>query len=237
MGRVSNPWLDIRADFVNGQLQAVVGNWDWRVPKRGPVHLTSQFVALQNLLLEEEWAGLLAYTLEHESKFRATTVTQPVESPRVIDLSHSRSRVLFNLGQYRPVILQRVRSYLPRVLGQFGHREFTPSKVEVQITASNDREFFHAHSDSTHADYASREITFVYYFHQEPKQFTGGELRIYDSVLAGGRYLQEDRSEEIDPVQDQIVFFPSSLVHEILPVGCRSGAFAESRFTANGWLH
>jgi Rps23 Pro-64 3,4-dihydroxylase Tpa1-like proline 4-hydroxylase len=32
------------------------------------------------------------------------------------------------------------------------------------------------------------------------------------------------------------VLFPSSLVHEILPVQCSSRKFADSRFTLNGWF-
>jgi Rps23 Pro-64 3,4-dihydroxylase Tpa1-like proline 4-hydroxylase len=39
------------------------------------------------------------------------------------------------------------------------------------------------------------------------------------------------------PEQNQIVFFRSELLHEITPVVCPSQAFADSRFTVNGWLH
>jgi Rps23 Pro-64 3,4-dihydroxylase Tpa1-like proline 4-hydroxylase len=38
-------------------------------------------------------------------------------------------------------------------------------------------------------------------------------------------------------MQNQIVFFPSETLHEVLPVECPSGEFADSRFTVNGWLH
>jgi SM-20-related protein len=41
----------------------------------------------------------------------------------------------------------------------------------------------------------------------------------------------------IVPQPNQIVFFPCSLLHEITPVECPSRAFADSRFTLNGWLH
>ena len=43
--------------------------------------------------------------------------------------------------------------------------------------------------------------------------------------------------QTVVPQQNQIVFFPCSLLHEITPVECRSRAFADSRFTLNGWLH
>jgi Rps23 Pro-64 3,4-dihydroxylase Tpa1-like proline 4-hydroxylase len=39
------------------------------------------------------------------------------------------------------------------------------------------------------------------------------------------------------PQQNQIVFFPCSVLHEITAIECSSRAFADSRFTLNGWLH
>ena len=41
----------------------------------------------------------------------------------------------------------------------------------------------------------------------------------------------------VQPLQNQLVCFPSGCLHEILPVVCPSGAFEHSRFTINGWFH
>jgi Rps23 Pro-64 3,4-dihydroxylase Tpa1-like proline 4-hydroxylase len=77
----------------------------------------------------------------------------------------------------------------------------------------------------------------VYFFHREPKTFRGGDLRIYDSRWENGRYEPTENYRNIVPRQNQMVFFVSSLAHEITPVECPSGAFADSRFTVNGWIH
>ena len=76
----------------------------------------------------------------------------------------------------------------------------------------------------------------MYFFHQEPRQFEGGELRIHDACLERGSYQSQGSYQKIVPQQNQIVFFPCELLHEITPVKWPSGLFADSRFTLNGWL-
>jgi Rps23 Pro-64 3,4-dihydroxylase Tpa1-like proline 4-hydroxylase len=115
--------------------------------------------------------------------------------------------------------------------------EFPITQTEAQITASNDGDFFQAHCDDAQAMIASRRMTFVYFFHREPCQFEGGELRLHDSTRSGGRPLSAGSYQAIVPQQNQIVFFPCSILHEITPVHCRSRVFADGRFTVNGWLH
>ena len=43
--------------------------------------------------------------------------------------------------------------------------------------------------------------------------------------------MSEGRYQTIVPQQNQIVFFPCELLHEITPVNCESRQFADSRFT------
>jgi Rps23 Pro-64 3,4-dihydroxylase Tpa1-like proline 4-hydroxylase len=141
-----------------------------------------------------------------------------------------------DLEKHERVILERIRGVLPQVLDQLGVEEFPVTHVEAQITASNDGDFFGAHSDDAQETIASRRITFVYFFHREPRQFEGGELRLHDS-RGTDRHVSAGSYQTILPQPNQIVFFPCSLLHEITPVECPSRAFADSRFTLNGWLH
>jgi Rps23 Pro-64 3,4-dihydroxylase Tpa1-like proline 4-hydroxylase len=122
------------------------------------------------------------------------------------------------------------------VLQQLGMEEFPVRWVETQLTASNDGDFFHVHCDDGQGELASRTLTFVYFFHGEPCPFTGGELRLHDAKLKEEGYVNAGSYHTIVPRQNQIVFFPCSLLHEITPVECPSKAFADSRFTVNGWL-
>jgi SM-20-related protein len=212
-----------------------------------PVHGRAECVVLDEFLAPQELDELISYTLEHEPEFQNSEVISPSGDPGVIDYSHRRSRVLMDLGKHEEVILERVRHVLPRVLDQLGIEKFPVTHTEAQITASNDGDFFGQHSDDAQEMIASRRMTFVYFFHREPRPFAGGELRLHDSrgeseqQISAGSYrtggYQTEGYQTIVPRQNQIVFFPCSVLHEITPVECPSGAFADSRFTLNGWLH
>jgi Rps23 Pro-64 3,4-dihydroxylase Tpa1-like proline 4-hydroxylase len=193
----------------------------------------SPCVVLDEFLAPQELEELIAYTLQRESDFHNSQVISPSGDPGAIDYNHRRSRVLMDLGKHQHVILQRIRSVLPSVLDQLGIEEFPITHVEAQITASNDGDFFGAHSDDAHETIATRRMTFVYFFHREPCPFAGGQLRLHDP----GANPLENGYQEIVPQQNQIVFFPCSVLHEITPVECPSRAFGDSRFTLNGWLH
>ena len=201
-----------------------------------PHNLPAKCVVLDEFLAPPEVEQLMRFAIEHEDDFRASEVIAPDNEGGVVNYEHRRSRVLMELQPHQDVILQRIRTVLPQVLDQLGMGEFAIADVEAQITASNDGDYFHFHSDNNSEQVASRQLTFVYFFHREPRQFEGGELRIYDARLEEGSYVSEGSYQTIAPQQNQIVFFPCELLHEITPVKCASQVFADSRFTLNGWL-
>lgn len=198
----------------------------------------AECVVLDEFLSPQELGELMSYALEHEGGFESSEVISPHGEPGVVDFSHRRSRVLSEMGRHESVILDRIHAVLPRVLNRLGMDAFPVTEVETQMTASNDGDFFRAHRDDAQERIASRRLTFVYFFNREPRPFDGGELRLHDTrkrsdggTDAAGTY------HSIVPQQNQIVFFPCSVLHEITQVNCPSRAFADSRFTINGWLH
>jgi 2OG-Fe(II) oxygenase superfamily len=202
-----------------------------------PAEVPAQCVVLDEFLAPQELDELMGFVLEHEADFQTSEVISPTGEPGLVDYTHRRSRVLMDAGKYEELILDRIRGVLPSVLEELGLDDFHVGRAEAQITASNDGDFFGAHCDDADASIASRHITFVYFFHREPRQFDGGELRLHDSHSSGERRSKTGSYQAVSPGQNQIVFFPSSLLHEITPVACASRAFADSRFTLNGWLH
>ncbi len=202
-----------------------------------PSVLPAQCVLLDEFLAPEELQQLMQDTLAREMEFQISEVIAPGVPGSITDFDHRRSHVLMDPGPRSNVLLSRLRSCLPRALPKLGRDPFRPSKVEMQITASNDGDFFRWHSDNGEDSLASREITFVYFFHCEPKKFRGGELRIYDSRWQDGACIPTGNYRAIVPQPNQVVLFDSSLAHEITPVECPSKAFADSRFTVNGWFH
>jgi Rps23 Pro-64 3,4-dihydroxylase Tpa1-like proline 4-hydroxylase len=201
-----------------------------------PETLPAQCVVLDEFLAPQELAELTQFTLDHEADFQVSEVLSANTEEGVVNYDHRRSRVLMDVARHQDVMLERIKAALPRVLEKLGMEEFPITAVEAQITASNDGDFFHFHSDNGSDPVASRQLTFVYFFHREPRSFEGGELRIHDARLENGGYVSQGSYQTIAPQQNQIVLFPCELMHEITAVKCPSQRFADSRFTMNGWL-
>jgi Rps23 Pro-64 3,4-dihydroxylase Tpa1-like proline 4-hydroxylase len=202
-----------------------------------PEILPADCVIFEEFLVPGDLDALMHYTLQHESDFQVSEVLSPGVQGGTVDHEHRRSKVLPEPGEEIRPLVERVRACLPRVLPKLRLSTFPVSHVEAQITASNHGDFFRWHSDNAQEEIASREVTFVYFFHREPKRFHGGELRIYDSLPSNSTYVPATNYRAVVPRQNQIIFFRSSLAHEITPVECPSGAFGDSRFTVNGWFH
>jgi Rps23 Pro-64 3,4-dihydroxylase Tpa1-like proline 4-hydroxylase len=202
-----------------------------------PAVLPAKCVVLDEFLAPQELEELMRFAQEHEADFETSEVVSPTAEGGVVNYEHRRSRVLTDLEQHQDRMLDRIKTVLPEVLKKLGMEEVPITGMEAQITASNDGDFFRFHNDNGSEKVASRYLTFVYFFHREPRQFEGGELRIHDARLEGDTYVSEGSYQTISPQQNQIVFFPCELMHEVEPVKCPSRLFADSRFTLNGWLH
>jgi SM-20-related protein len=124
------------------------------------------------------------------------------------------------------LIEDRLGSYLDGILSRLEIEPFPVASYEIQVTASNDGDFFNAHGDNHQVANAARSLSFVYFFHGEPRAFEGGQLVFHYS----------GREMSITPVQGVLVAFPPGISHEIRPVKCSSRRFADSRFTLNGWV-
>ena len=198
--------------------------------------LPAQCVVLDEFLAPQELEELTRFTLEHEADFSTSEVVSPSEESGVVNYEHRRSRVLMDLGQHQDVMLERIKAVLPQVLEKLGMEEFSIAGVEAQITASNDGDFFHFHSDNGSDRVASRHLTFVYFFHREPRQFEGGELRIHDARLEDGDLRQRGQLPDDRSATEPDRLLPVRIDARDHPGECPSQLFADSRFTLNGWL-
>lgn len=194
--------------------------------------LASQYVQINNFLSHDEKDQLLAYTWQRESAFVGTSTTN--DSPHYT--GYRNSLVLYSFPEFHELIISRIQAILPNVLNQLGIPLFYSSQIEAQLTAHNDANYYKVHNDNGSPETATRELTYVYYFYREPKPFSGGELRLYDSKIENNYYAKAESFKTVEPRNNSIVFFLSRYMHEVLPVSCPSKAFADSRFTINGWV-
>ncbi|NEQ73778.1 MAG: proline hydroxylase [Okeania sp. SIO2C9] len=192
-------------------------------------NLESRYLLIENFLTQSENQQLFNYVLQRQSDFVPTTTSTKAENYR-------RSLVLHSFPKFRELIVNRIKEVLPDALKKLNIPEFSIAEIESQLTAHNDNNFYKIHNDNGSPDTATRVFTYVYYFYQEPKAFTGGDLIIYDSQIKGKYYVKADTFKTIEPKNNSIIFFLSRYMHEVLSVSCPSKAFSDSRFTINGWI-
>jgi SM-20-related protein len=232
VGVITEPPLLIEQNSPEKTLETPPANLPTSLPTSLPTAtstLVSEYWQLDNFLSAEEHQDLLAYVRQHEPEFVPTTTFTGVDNYR-------ESVVLYAFPEYMQLISQRIQAILPDLFRKFGISPFVVSQIEAQLTTHNDGQFYKIHNDNGSQDTATRELTYVYYFYQEPKPFSGGELVIYDSQVQNNYYVQADSFKRVEPRNNSIVFFLSRYMHEVLPIRCPSGKFADSRFTINGWI-
>jgi Rps23 Pro-64 3,4-dihydroxylase Tpa1-like proline 4-hydroxylase len=193
----------------------------------------------RDFLPQKELRSLTKYIFSHEDEFTPSTVIPDGVPEGASDPTYRKSRVLYELGDYAALVEERLLAILPDVLSAFNREAFPLSHIDKQVTASNDGDFFKVHRDNAPVeplDIPLRELTYVHYFHSEPKAFSGGQLRIYEVHDGDIQDTENRRSKTIVPRQNTLVFFPSTYDHEVLPVKCPTRKFVNSRFTVNGWF-
>lgn len=194
------------------------------------------FLQMEGFLDPDEYESLLTSVGERLSRMAPSTVTHP-EGEYGRDESHRRSRVDMDLDDIWPLFEDRLLALLPHVRRELGVPYFELGSVERQLTAHGDGDFFAKHVDENHPGTdRSRAVTFVYYFHFEPRGFGGGELRLYDVEERDGVLHPLDTFTEIEPKANSIVFFGASASHEVMPVSSDSDELRSLRFTVNGWF-
>lgn len=186
-------------------------------------------VVLDDFLPGPEWQALLARVLANEAQFTASGTHD-----RRTD--YRQSLVLNPPPDLVHPVVSRVRGALPQAIAALRLPAIQVGAVEAQVTASVDGSFFGVHTDAGEA-VRKRHLTYVYYFNRQPKGFSGGELRVYDDVLRNGKLARAETFSVIEPLHNRIVLFWARTMHEVMRVDIPSRAFADARFTVNGWVN
>lgn len=192
-----------------------------------------------DFLSPEDHQALIDHVAENLGSMNPSTVTAGVLATATYDTTHRRSLVDGNVENAWPILEGAITAMFPHLRRELGTGHFALGAIERQLTVHNDGDFFAMHVDEHHfATDGCRMITFVYYFNASPRQFEGGELRLYDTAIAadGMRRAAEDYID-IEPVDNSIVFFTADSFHEVLPVRQTGDGPGAARCTVNGWFH
>jgi SM-20-related protein len=186
-----------------------------------------------HLLGEHISSQLLGYAIDHQSSFENSRVGSGGDVKQ--DPRRRISSVCRLRGPLQAPIRERILSLLPAATDALGMYPFTYGELEMELAAHGDGAFFSRHTDVRRdmlGAGSSRQISAVYYFHEMPRQFEGGMLRLY-----AASHDDEESYVDITPRHDSVVFFPSCLWHEVLPVRAPGIAFGQQRFALNVWVH
>ena len=204
------------------------------------VRILTPYLVQRYFLSGGEQAALLAWALGNEARFAPARV-----GGAGVNATVRRSVSLRDLGPLAVVLKARLKDRAAGFVETLQTTPFAVSHVELELVAHNDGAFYSRHLDTSTGDVAGhgqRVLSGVYYFHREPRGFSGGCLRLHairglDTDVAAGDGALGEGARDVAPEQNTLVVFPSWAPHEVMAVSCPSGAFADSRFAVNCWLH
>jgi Rps23 Pro-64 3,4-dihydroxylase Tpa1-like proline 4-hydroxylase len=136
--------------------------------------------------------------------------------------------------------LPRFKDYLaeilPNVLPRLHLPAFAIEKYTIRLRAYLDGHFFRIHQDTEpDGPNANRVVNFVYYFHRQPRPYSGGDLLLFDSDVEANTFTRA-RFTRVIPEDNSIILFPCCFYHSVVPVRCPSQEFTDSRFVVNGHI-
>ncbi len=176
----------------------------------------------------------------HRQLLELALAAEPLLAPSTVQGKDTppnwrRSKVDRSPHAFEALALAPIVAKAREAVTAFAMPDFPFDSMEMQFTAHNDGDFYRAHRDYGEDGLEHRRLTFVYYFNRQPRAFTGGALALFDS-LSDGSAFEAQAYSLVEPADNMLILFPSSFWHEVQRVNCASGAYADSRFTLNGWI-
>jgi SM-20-related protein len=188
-------------------------------------------VVMPGALAPSLCARLLAHAIAGQDRSRDAKVGGESPGRALVDPNVRKNKIVPGSPEIDIEFARLVDGWLPEARSALGMRPAARGDIEVSMVAYGDGDRYVRHIDTYTGAAASgppREITFVGYFFREPRGFSGGALRLFD--MLGREHV------DIEPSCGLVTAFPSWLPHEVLPVSCPSGEFADGRFAVNIWV-
>ncbi len=117
------------------------------------------------------------------------------------------------------------------IVERLGLNPISETKEEVEAIAYASGGKYAMHRDNAPSVDNGRVLTVVWFIHDEPKGFSGGDLLLHDEPPLGKGFTR------ITPKRNSAIFFPSDCLHEVTPVDSTVGDVLASRMVLNGWFH
>lgn len=186
------------------------------------------FVRMTNFLASGECDRLLTLAIEDRERFTPAKVGPGHILPevRITEELEADGRTK---AEIRSRIAPKLRSLVPEILTRLRMDGIGRYRIELGLRVYLDGGFYAIHRDNYHW----RKLSFVYFLHREPRQFSGGDLLLYDTSADTGACSTRGFSR-IVPLRNSLVFFPSGCWHHVTLVQCGTDDFGDGRWVVNG---
>jgi SM-20-related protein len=208
-------------------------------PPEGAVDGRCPYLIFRDALGPEYVAGLLDHVLDRQADFQTGLMHDRQTGELFADPVIRDALYLNDLGAFVAPIKAVVTAIAAPALEALHLSEPQVEPMEFIITAYGEGGHIADHIDTYRWLDRVRILSCVYYFTSTPRRFTGGELRLYGfpKFATVGGEPPAPSFVDIEPRTDTLIVFPSWLRHKVLPVHVPTGAWADSRFTVNCWIH
>jgi SM-20-related protein len=201
------------------------------------IEVAPPFCMVRDFLGPLEIEAVTAFALAHADAFQDSTVSLPAtQGASNPDYRLRRSQILNELGPVMPSFLPTLERLIPQLWQHLRTPPIPFNKIECQLAYHGDGGYFKTHMDNGLPDVAHRRVSYVYYFHREPRQFSGGHLRLFNTLIENGVSTCGSLLVDLEPPRNSLVVFPSTCWHEVTPIESASSEIADLRLTMNGWL-
>ena len=196
-------------------------------------HLPRHLV-IDGFLPEPFLADLVDHAIRQEQALLPTAIERSTGEQRD-DAVRSSWKAADSLGPHAKAFRAILGERHEEFLAGLGIAPFAVEGYEMELVAHRDVDFYDAHIDTftdkvREKEESDRMISAVFYFHRQPKGFTGGELALYP-------FGASEPALDIEPVCNRLAVFPSFAMHKVRPVRVPGNAFADARFAINCWIH
>ncbi len=176
---------------------------------------------IENFLSIEENQTLFDYAITNENHFQ--------NDEKIPD---DKSKFIKNFPN-EEYFISKLKCFASTVSESLWLKLLGMDRIETYLKTYINDSSFSINSASKNND--NRTLTFIYFFHKNPKSFIGGNLIIYDSIISKDRQ-PTSTFQEITPINNSLVFFPSLSFTEIIQVRVPSLLFEDGSFMIQGHI-
>lgn len=154
--------------------------------------------------------------------------------------AHRRALVLESsrLGALESELLDVLCAEMSAAADTFGVDGSVLESVQVLVTASPSGCYYRPHRDEHDTTVpGARKISAVAFLHDRPRAFTGGDLRVFSPRVDGSTPAAwaDDEVTDVEPIDNRLVLFDPTTLHEVTEVDAPSREFRDLRFSIVAW--